>query len=57
VPRGVLAAARAGSEHLADAHVIAAAVELGGGLVLTTDPDDLSRLAASYGNVTVIGLP
>jgi predicted nucleic acid-binding protein len=54
---GVLAAARAGSEHLADAHVVAAAVELGGGIVLTTDPDDLSRLAASYGNVTVIGLP
>jgi hypothetical protein len=37
--------------------VVAAAVELGGGLVLTTDPDDLSRLAASHGNVTVIGLP
>jgi predicted nucleic acid-binding protein len=54
---GVLAAARAGSEHLADAHVIAAAVELGGGLALTTDTEDLGRLAASYGNVIVIGLP
>lgn len=54
---GVLAAARAGSEHLADAHVVAAAVELGGGLVLTADPEDLGRLAAAYGNVTVIGLP
>jgi len=54
---GVLAAARAGSEHLADAHVIAVAVELGGGLALTTDTEDLGRLAASYGNVTVIGLP
>lgn len=54
---GILAAAQAGSEHLADAHVIAAAVELGGGLALTTDPDDLGRLAASYGNVTVISLP
>jgi predicted nucleic acid-binding protein len=54
---GVLAAAQAGSEHLADAHVIAAAVELGGGLALTTDTEDLGRLAASYGNVTVIGLP
>lgn len=53
---GVLAAARAGSEHLADAHVIAAAVELGGGLALTTDPEDLGRLAASYGNVVVISL-
>jgi predicted nucleic acid-binding protein len=54
---GVLAGAQAGSEHLADAHVIAVAVELGGGLALTADVDDLSRLAASYGNVTVIGLP
>ena len=54
---GVLAAAQAGSEHLADAHVSAAAVELGGGLALTADPDDLTRLAASYGNVMVIGLP
>jgi predicted nucleic acid-binding protein len=54
---GVLSAAQVGSEYLADAHVIAVAVELGGGLVLTGDPEDLSRLAASYGNVTVIGLP
>jgi len=54
---GVLAAAQAGSEHLADAHVIASAVELGGGLALTADPDDRGRLAASYGNVMVIGLP
>lgn len=53
---GVLVAAGAGSEHLADAHVVAVAVELGGGLVLTTDPGDLGRLAAAYRNVTVIGL-
>jgi predicted nucleic acid-binding protein len=53
---GVLAAAGAGSEHLVDAHVVAAAVEAGGGLALTTDPEDLVRLAASYRNVTVIGL-
>jgi len=54
---GVLAAAQAGSEHLADAHVIAVAVELGGGLALTADAEDLNRLAASYRNVMVIGLP
>ena len=54
---GVLAAAQAGSEHLADAHVIAVAVELGGGVALTADAQDVGRLAASYGNVTVIGLP
>jgi len=54
---GVLAAADLGSQHLADAHVIAAAVDLGGGITLTTDPEDLGRLAAAYGNVTVIRLP
>jgi predicted nucleic acid-binding protein len=53
---GVLAAARTGSEHLADAHVVAAVVELGGGIALTTDPADLGRLAAPYRNVTVLGL-
>lgn len=53
---GVLTAARAGSELLADAHVVAAAVEAGGGIALTTDPDDLDRLAAAYRNVTVVGL-
>jgi hypothetical protein len=41
----------------ADAHVIAVAVELGGGLALTADAEDLNRLAASYRNVMVIGLP
>jgi predicted nucleic acid-binding protein len=54
---GVLAAAGAGSQHLADAHVVATAVDLGGGIALTTDPDDLGRLAAAYGNVTVVRLP
>ena len=51
---GVLAAADSGSEHLADAHVVAAAVELGGGLVLTTELSDLKRLAAGFRNVKVI---
>jgi predicted nucleic acid-binding protein len=53
---GVLTAARAGSVLLADAHVVAAAVEAGGGIALTTDPDDLGRLAAAYRNVTVVAL-
>jgi predicted nucleic acid-binding protein len=53
---GVLAAASAGSEHLADAHVIAAAVDLGGGTALTTDPDDLTRLADAYRNVRVVAI-
>lgn len=30
---------------------------VGGGLALTVDVEDLSRLAASYGNVTIVGLP
>jgi predicted nucleic acid-binding protein len=50
---GVLAEAQAGSEHLADAHAVAAAVEVGGGVVLTGDPDDLSRLAAPYRTIVI----
>lgn len=53
----LLAEASAGSEHLADAHVVAVAVEDGGGVVLTADPDDLSRLAAPYRSVVVDVLP
>ncbi len=54
---GVLAAANVGSLHLADAHVIASAVDFGGGIALTTDPEDLGRLAAAFGNVVVVRLP
>jgi len=50
---GVLAAAKRGSQDLADAHVVACAVEAGGGVVLTGDPDDLTLLALSYPHVTV----
>lgn len=39
---------------LADAHAVAAAVEVGGGIVLTADPDDLGRLAAGDGRVVVM---
>ena len=49
----VLAAAGAGSEDLADAHVIATAVEAGGGVVLTGDPDDLERLAGGHPGLVV----
>lgn len=47
----------ADTQHLADAHVVATAVDLGGGIALTTDPEDIGRLAAAYRNVTVVGLP
>jgi len=50
---GVLAAAGADSSYLADAHAVAAAVEAGGGVVLTGDEDDLGRLSAPYPNVQV----
>ena len=49
----VLVAAGAGSEDLADAHVVAAAVEGGGGVVLTTDVADLERLAGAYRTIVV----
>ena len=50
---GVLAAAGSGSEDLADAHVVAAAVEAGGGVILTVDVDDLNRLANPYRTIVV----
>jgi predicted nucleic acid-binding protein len=51
-----LAGARAGSELIVDAHVVAAAVESGGGVVLTGDPEDLERLAAPYRNVEIASI-
>jgi predicted nucleic acid-binding protein len=54
---GVLAGAKADSRHLADAHVVAAAVEMGGGVLLTGDPHDLAALAEPYANITVQPLP
>lgn len=38
---------------MADAHVIAIAVEMGGGVVLTADPGDMERLAAAYPDIVV----
>ena len=49
----VLGAAKASSEGLADAHCVAAAVEAGGGVVVTGDERDLGRLAAPYPNVQI----
>jgi hypothetical protein len=40
-----------------DEALVAAAVETGGGVVLTGDPDDLASLAAPYPNITVQPLP
>ncbi len=54
---GVLAAAGAGSEHLADAHVVAAGAEVGRSIIATGDGGDLRRLAAPFAGATVIDLP
>jgi predicted nucleic acid-binding protein len=53
---GVLGAAHAGSEDLADAHAVAAAVEAGGGLIVTVDQDDLERLSAAYPNIQIAAI-
>lgn len=49
----VLAAAQADSGELVDAHCVAAAVEAGGGVVMTADRRDLERLAAPYPHVHI----
>ena len=41
----ILARSRSGSADIVDAHVVAVAARHGGGLVVTSDPDDISRLA------------
>lgn len=50
---GVLAGARAGSDMIVHAHVVALAVEAGGGVVVTGDEADLTRLSAPYNHVVV----
>lgn len=45
----VMTAAAVASDYLAGAHAVAAAVEGGGGVVLTGDPDDIQRLRVPTG--------
>ena len=49
----LLAAAGSGSEMAIDALVVATAVRLGGGIVVTHDPTDLARLAVGHPNVAI----
>jgi predicted nucleic acid-binding protein len=53
---GVLAAANARSTMIVDAHVVALAVEAGGGVVVTGDAPDLNRLSAPYHHIVVEAL-
>ena len=50
---GVLAAAGARSAMIVDAHVVAVAVEAGGGVVVTGDVRALQRLSAPYPHIVV----
>jgi predicted nucleic acid-binding protein len=49
----LLARVGSGSEMAVDALVVATAIRLGGGLILTHDPSDLRVLAANHPNVRV----
>lgn len=46
----------AGSTSTVDALVVAAAIELGGGVLLTGDPDDLDPLAGGHPEVVITSL-
>lgn len=50
---GVLAAAKARSDMIVDAHVVAVAIEAGGGVIVTGDEGDLNRLSAPYRHLTI----
>ena len=52
----LLAAAGAGSELAIDALVVATAIRFGGGVVLTHDPDDLTRLAAGHPGIAIAAI-
>jgi predicted nucleic acid-binding protein len=49
----LLSEAGASSALFADAHPVAVAVEAGGGVIQTADPDDLGRLAAPHRTVVI----
>lgn len=52
----LLADANAGSEMAIDALVVATAIRLGGGVVVTHDPDDMRLLAARHANVAIYSI-
>jgi predicted nucleic acid-binding protein len=52
----LLADIGAGSRSAIDALVVATAIRFGGGIVVTHDPDDLGRLAATHPNVAIFAV-
>lgn len=52
----LLAAAHTGSEMATDALVVATAIRLGGGIVVTHDPNDLALLASGHPNVVIAAI-
>lgn len=50
----ILHASGAGTQDMVDAHVVAACVPHGGGLVVTADPNDIDRLAASVPSIRIV---
>jgi predicted nucleic acid-binding protein len=52
----LLAAADSGSEMAIDALVVATAIRLGGGVIVTHDPDDLGRLASRHPTVSIAAI-
>ncbi len=53
----ILHGAGASSADLADAHVVAVCARRGGGLVITSDPDDIARLAAAVPSARIMTRP
>lgn len=50
----ILHAAASGSADLVDAHVVAVCLPTNGGVVITSDPDDIHRLAAVVPTVRIV---
>jgi predicted nucleic acid-binding protein len=50
----VLFASDAGSEDIVDAHVVAICVHRGGGLIVTSDPEDMDRLKQPFLGVRIV---
>jgi predicted nucleic acid-binding protein len=53
----ILARSRASSADIVDAHVVAVAARHGGGLVVTSDPSDISRLADAVPAARILTRP